>query len=104
MPRVTQLVMESTVMPWVIQDRVHVKPQSDHTVLASELAALSVSWPVHQVLTPWSLPFQKPACTQTFTQGTPVLQQTPWAVTGLVAEKIARVLCLPEPSPGPVLG
>lgn len=56
MPRVTQLVMGSTVMPWVIQDKVHVKPQSDHTVSASELAALSVSWPVHQVLTPWSLP------------------------------------------------
>lgn len=48
--------MGSTARPWVIQGKVHVKPQSDHMESASELAALSVNWPVHQVLTPWSLP------------------------------------------------
>lgn len=60
MPRVTQLVMGSTARPWVIQDRMRVKPQSDHTESASELAALSVSCPVRQGLTPRSRNLRAP--------------------------------------------
>ena len=45
MPRVTQLVRGSARL-WVVENEVHVKPQSRHTELSSELATVALSLPV----------------------------------------------------------
>lgn len=96
MPRVTQLVMGSTARPWVIQDRMRVKPQSDHTESASELAALSVSCPVRQGLTPRNLPIPE-TCVH------PDLHPT-GALSTASPPGSYWALCLPELSPRPALG